>query len=361
MKILATGQMGGHRSHSTGDALLILTSWIKEKWRNGEVVSALSLDVKSAYPLVHRKRLWATISTHHCPVYLQSFIHGFLSDRSTCIRLQDYLSTSFTCEDGLPQGSPLSWILYLIYNSPLLCMSTPSPGTKDLSLGFIKDIIYLVVSNYLEDNMIKLQIRASKSLEWAKSHGAIFDRKKAQLIHFSKWRKQQGHPSFSFGGELLHPKQEIKWPGVWFDSKLLFNSHLQHVKRTGENTLFQLRRLSKWYSGLSPREIRKLVTTVLCPRIFYGSIVWFTEKTFSEAKKIISSIQNSTLNLILGAFRGSSTDLLYHDCGFPEEVRQRWALSAHSGKTNVKTYVDNSTNTILIRLLAWVWEKIIIW
>lgn len=112
---------------------------------------------------------------------------------------------------------------------------------------------------------------------------------------------------------MLQPKQEIKWLGVWFDSKLLFNSQLQHIKRAGEYTLSQLRRLSKCYSGLSPREIKKLVTTILCPRIFYGSIVWFTEKTFSKANKIISSLQNASLNLILGAFRGSSTDLMYHD------------------------------------------------
>lgn len=312
-RIIAAGQMGGRRNHSTDDALLILTSWIKEKWRNGEVVSALSLDVKSAYPSVHKKRLWFMLQTLHCPVYLQSLIQGFLSDRSTHLRLQDFLSTTFNCDDGLPQGSPLSVILYIIYNSPLLYTSTPSPDTKDLSLGFIDDIIYLVASKSLEDNMVKLSSHASKSLDWANSHGAIFDRKKAQLIHFSNRRKQQNQPTFVFGGEVLHPKQEIKWLGVWFDSKLLFNSQLQHIKKTGEYTLFQLRRLSKCYSGLSPQEIKKLIITILCPRIFYGSIVWFTSKNFSKANKIISSIQNSSLNLILGAFRGSSIDLMYHD------------------------------------------------
>lgn len=48
--LIAPGHMGGRRNHSTDDALLILTTWIKGRWREGEVASALSLDVKSAYP-----------------------------------------------------------------------------------------------------------------------------------------------------------------------------------------------------------------------------------------------------------------------------------------------------------------------
>lgn len=306
--------MGGRRSHSTDDALVILTTWIKGRWRDGEVVSALSLDVKSAYPSVHKRRLWFTLHEHQCPTYLQSLIRGFLSERSTRLRLQNYLSITFNCDDGLPQGSPLSVILYIIYNSPLLRISSdPHPKTKDLSLGFIDDVIHLVASKSLEENMTKLKSPATKSLEWADTHGAIFDRKKAQLIHFSNRRQHNCLPSFTFGDTVLLPKQEIKWLGVWFDSKLLFNSHLHHVKKIGDFTIHQLRRLSKCYSGLSPREIRRLIVTVLYPRISYGSIVWFTKKTFIKANKIISAIQNCSLNLISGAFRGSSIDLMYHD------------------------------------------------
>lgn len=314
MKVIAPGHMGGRRSHSTEDALLLLTTWIKEKWRDGEVVSALSPDVKSAYPSVHKKRLWYILHEHRCPNYLQHLIRGFLSERSTVLRLQDFLSTAFDCEDGLPQGSPLSVILYIIYNSPLLRISpNPDPKAKTLSLGFIDDVIHLVASKSLEENMNALKYPASKSLEWANTHGAIFDRKKAQLIHFSNKHHQHTLPSFTFGDTVLCPKQEIKWLGVWFDSKLLFNSHLQHVKKTGDFTMHQLRRLSKCYSGLSPREIKRLIITVLYPRISYGSIVWFTKRNFAKANKIISTIQNSFLKLISGAFRGSSIDLMYHD------------------------------------------------
>lgn len=312
-KVIAAGHMGGRRNHCTDDALLLLTTWVKERWRDGEVVSALSLDVKSAYPSVHKRRLWFILHKHRCPGYLLHLVKGFLSNRSTNLRLQDYLSVTFNCDDGLPQGSPLSVILYIIYNSPLLQTSHPDPKKKELSLGFIDDIIHLVASKSLEENMIKLKTPASISLTWARTHGAIFDKKKAQLIHFSNKRQQHNLPNFIFGDAVLQPRQEIKWLGIWLDSKLLFNSHLNHVKKTGDFTIHQLRRLSKCFSGLSPKEVKRLIITVLYPRISYGSIIWFTKKNFVKANKIISSFQNTALNLILGAFRGSSTDLMYHD------------------------------------------------
>lgn len=165
------------------------------------------------------------LSEHNCPLYLQSMIQGFLSERSTNLKLQDYLSITFECKDGLPQGSPLSVILYIIYNSPLLYCLSPSLNAKELSLGFINDVIYVVALKSLEENTTHLQDLAAKSLKWAKTHGAIFDRKKAQLIHFTNKRKLQTLPDLKFGDEILKAKQEIKWLGVWVDSKLLFNSH----------------------------------------------------------------------------------------------------------------------------------------
>lgn len=300
-KVLAPGHMGGRRIHSTDDALIILTSWIKEQWRKNQVVTALFLDVKSAYPSVHRDRLWNTLFNHHCPPYLLKLIRGFLSERTTTIRLQDYLSDNFSVDNGLPQGSPLSVILYIIYNSALLKFNSLSPTCNNISLGFIDDVVHLVSSNTVEENFIKLRTLSAKTLNWGTTHGAIFDKKKAQLIHFTNKRKLES-PDFHFGEVVLKPQQVVKWLGVWFDTKLLFNHQLQQVKKTGDLTIRQLQRLNKCYSGLSPIEVKKLIHTVLIPRVLYGSIAWLTERTIKKSTKILSTLKYAAQRLILGAF-----------------------------------------------------------
>lgn len=109
--VIAEGHTGGRRQHSTDDAFIMLTTWIKHKWRQGFIVSGLFLDVKSAYPSVHTTRLIHTLRNQECPEYLIQLIHTFLSNRTTNIRLDNYLSHEFQINDGLPQGSPVSVIL----------------------------------------------------------------------------------------------------------------------------------------------------------------------------------------------------------------------------------------------------------
>jgi hypothetical protein len=56
-KILPEGQSGGRRGKGCEDAMMALTMWVWQKWREGKTVTALFLDVKSAYPSVHPRRL----------------------------------------------------------------------------------------------------------------------------------------------------------------------------------------------------------------------------------------------------------------------------------------------------------------
>lgn len=88
-KVIAEGHTGGRRQHSVDDAFVMLTTWIKHKWRQGLIVSGLFLDVKSAYPSVHTKRLIHTLRESECPEYLIQLTQDFLTNRSTSIRLED--------------------------------------------------------------------------------------------------------------------------------------------------------------------------------------------------------------------------------------------------------------------------------
>lgn len=115
---LSKNHMGGRKEFSVEDAGVILTTWIRNKWREGKIVAGLFLDVKSEYPSVHKIRLIHTLHTLHCPTYLLSVIDGFLSNRTTTLRMQDYTSRSFPIKNGLPQGSPLSVILYILSTLP---------------------------------------------------------------------------------------------------------------------------------------------------------------------------------------------------------------------------------------------------
>lgn len=311
-KIIAQGHMGGRRQHSTDDAFVILTSWIHSKWREGKIVSGLFLDVKSAYPSVNRHQLTHILNQKGCPAYLTQQIESYLEDRTTKLRLQDFISDDFHIQDGLPQGSPLSVMLYIIYNSSLLIQSNINLQSSKISIGFIDDVNHLVANKDIDMNVLELEEEGDRSLEWGRRHGAIFDKKKAQLMHFT--HRKHNDPALEFGDQVIQPrKTELQWLGLWLDPKLTFNAHIGKLQQRGKATLAQINRISRCYHGLSPKETKHLLIAVLKPRILFGSIVWYNGKSERKVTKILHLIQNAANRLALGAFKSSPTEQLDHD------------------------------------------------
>lgn len=275
------------------------------------IVSGLFLDVKSAYPSVHHKRLINTLRKNECPEYLVQVISKFLADRTTSLQLEDFLSQEFTMENGLPQGSPISVMLYLIYNTGLLINKPISLTSQRISLRFVDDITHLVANADIEQNVMDLEAEGCRLLRWGSTHGAIFDKRKAQLMHFT--HQKHSNPSVQLGDQTIEESTELRWLGLWLDPKLTFNSHISRMQQRGKATIAQIQHISHCFWGLNPRETRLLITAILKPRILFGSIAWLTTKTQKKVEKIFSTIQNAANRLILGAFHSSPTSLLRHD------------------------------------------------
>ena len=94
-------------------------------------------------------------------------IESFLKDRTTTLRLGMDTSAPFRTSTGIPQGSPLSPILYLFYNADLLEIGR----RLDLNMctsGYIDDVAILVSSRTTEENCRRLKQVHAECEAWAK-------------------------------------------------------------------------------------------------------------------------------------------------------------------------------------------------
>lgn len=148
-------------------------------------------------------------------------------------------------------------------------------------------------------------------MEMGKTHGAIFDNRKAQLMRFT--HKKHTNPLLTIGDHTIVATTELHWLGLWLDPKLTSLLHILKMQQHGKATIAQLHRISHCYWGLSSQETHKLITTFLKPRILFGSIAWLTSRNQSKVKKIFNLLQNAANRLILGAFWSSPTNILSHD------------------------------------------------
>ena len=111
-------QSGFRRLHSTIDCLVRLESAIQETFRNFEYMIAVFLDIEKAYDMLWKYSISKALEKLKLVGHLPKFIVNFLNNRSIKVRIGDVLSEAFLLENGIPQGSVLSCILFsMVINS----------------------------------------------------------------------------------------------------------------------------------------------------------------------------------------------------------------------------------------------------
>ena len=148
-ELLLGTQMGDRRERSTESALELLTEQIHTVWGQGndKVATLLSMDVAGAYDTVSHQRLIHNLRRRKIPQWVTNWIECFSKNRRT-LTINRRTTDEFDARTGIPQGSPISPILYLFYNADLLDICN-RPGTKTSGLGFVDDINVLVLDTNL--------------------------------------------------------------------------------------------------------------------------------------------------------------------------------------------------------------------
>ena len=115
---------------------------VKAAWWKKQVVSALFLDVKDAFPNVVTHHLLHNMKKQCILAAYVAFISNLLMGRRTCFKFDDYTLDWFDLDNGIGQGDPLLMFLYLFYNADLLNIPV---GPNEKALGYIDDIALVVL------------------------------------------------------------------------------------------------------------------------------------------------------------------------------------------------------------------------
>ena len=356
-QLLPHTHCGGRKARSTEHAIHLLVEKIYATWRSPEtpVASLLMLDVSGAFDNVSHQRLLHNLRKRRIPPELVGWIGSYLTGRSTSIRLQEGMTSEFDIQTGIPQGSPLSPILYLFYNADLLDIAgdgaASAPEHTALITGYVDDTSILVTGTSTEANNALLQRLHIKAEDWAAKRASKFAPGKYELIHFvneGRGARTIDEPDRDLGLTLANGEVQTviasktsRYLGVILDPALNGRAHINHICDKVNKAIGALTSLAGSTWGASLTDLRTLYMTTILPKMTYGCTTWFVpggrqgfkrQEDFCIQK--LAQLQHRAMRLIAGAFRTTA----------------KAALQIELNIAPIKTTLTNTISTAYLRM-----------
>ena len=348
--LLPITHCGGRKSSSTEHAIHLLLEQIHAGWKNNQVSSLLLLDVSGAFDNVNHQRLLWNIRELGFSENLVGWMASFLAGRTGRTSFNEGLMQPFDIEAGIPQGSPLSPILWLLYNHKALQVA----GDEALVTGYIDDTCILVTGASTRENSAKLSQIHEKMVDWASKHGAVFAPQKYELLHF--FRKPRKAPEEETSATVqiqtkgltrvtqeVHPSLSARYLGVWLDSGLTGEAHLDQAITKAHQQREALRSIAGPAWGVSIPEMVKLYKATILPRLLYGCSAWAQVHRGSgyktALKRMITRLQQcqkQSLATLAGAFRSTAGAALDVEL-YVEPIANRLAKAIYSTTSRIQS------------------------
>jgi len=264
-------QCGSLSGRSTADAALVLQHNVEAFHRLRSKVSTLFLDVKGGFDNVESPSLLSLLRRKGVSPYLVQWVGSFLRDRTCRLTFQGSPRHFAPVSVGVPQGSPISPLLFVIYISSLY-LEIP----RSLIISYVDDFAVTVASPSYRTNVRLLQKTFSALKRKASPINILFSAPKTELIQWRTTRSNEPPCSLPVQLEdpLFYPQSRLKWLGFIFTPAFDPRSHFSRRYTLANAALATIRHLSPPGMGLPPYLCLALARSLLAPILLYGAAVW---------------------------------------------------------------------------------------
>lgn len=319
-------------------AKLIYTT--EKAWDKKEHLGALFLDVKGAFDYVAKNRLLSRMKELNIPSYLIKWTNSFLSKRRVQLVINGFTCPNREITTGVPQGSPVSPILFIIYLSGVF-NSIEARIPEITALSFADDIALLAPGKTIEEIQRSLAIAGEEAISWGMANNVIFDIDKTEAVLFTKKRKIRRNIrryNLEFQGQTIPFNREAtRWLGIWLDTGLELKEHYKIRLQKAQQAENRLRSISSNY-GLAAGLVRRVQIAAVQSVVLYGAELWW--KGQKQAEEDLQKLINRQSRAITGALPSSPIDLLVREAAISpakpllDYKQQKYALRALQLPTN---------------------------
>lgn len=308
-KLIPNHQFGFRNKHSTIDQVHRITNTIEKALEENKVCSAIFLDVAQAFDKVWHRGLEYKLY-RDLPIQYYEILKSYLSNRYFRVRYNQEYSELQEISAGVPQGSVLGPVLYLLYTRDIPLDDGTVLGT------FADDTAILTTDKSVNVATRKLQEAANNISNWTKKWRIKINETKSTYINFTY--KKINNPPIYIDQKAVPYANIAKYLGMNLDAKLKWK---EHIKKKKEELNIRYRKMY-WLIGrsseLSIQNKMLLYKQVLKPAWTYGIQLWGCTKKSNATP--IQTFQNKVIRGIVNAPWYVRNSDLHRDLNLPPVV-----------------------------------------
>ncbi|KAG5871268.1 hypothetical protein JTB14_024338 [Gonioctena quinquepunctata] len=326
-QLLSTAQAGFRCHRSTIDQLVLLEKEIQNSFAERNHLVAVFFDLERAFDSTWRFGVLEQMNEWGLRGNLPIFIKSFPRYREFQVRNGSYYSQPYILENGVPQGSTLSVLIFAIAINSIIEDLNPDIGrclyVDDLT------IYYSAASMTVIENTLQMAIDTLS--QKAEHLGWKFSVTKTSCVHFCRLRSPHIDPKLKLYGQNLQCEETTKFLGLIFDKKLTWGPHIEDLAQRCKKALNPLRAIASINWGCDQETLLRLYKSLILSKMDYGCFVYGSARP--SRMKILDSIQCNALRIALGAYRTSPYLALCCDAGItPLKYRRYQLLTAYSAR-----------------------------
>ena len=261
------------------------------------------VDLKKAFDTVSRKTLLIKLSNYGIRGVAYDLIHSYLHNRKQFVSDNQSKSDLKLTHCGVPQGSSLGPLFFLVYINDLNFALKSQPGL------FADDTCLIVKGLNSEQLQIKINSELQNLHQWCCVNKLSINPSKTNTIIIPPKQTNATipHLHLTSNGSAINIVDSAKYLGVVIDNELNLKQHIKIVERKVARSVGILSKLKHFF----PQNIMlQLYYALVHPFLSYGIIIWgATYPTYIERLK---SLQNRAIRAVARCHYRDEVKLFYN-------------------------------------------------
>ena len=294
-------QYGFRQKHNTIDAITKIIDDIAKSYDAKQSTLAVYCDLSKAFDTIDHNILLQKLNFYGIRGVALKWFKSYLSHRTQYVHYKGHNSCTKNIQCGVPQGSVLGPLLFIIYTNDL-----PGCLHRTKSILFADDTtIYLSSDTYNNMHIIMNQ-ELLQLTDWFRANKLSLNVSKTNYMIFTYTHQEHNPMDIQLANTTLKKTSCAKFLGIHIDENLRWNVHIREVIKKLTRSFYAI---NKAKHLLNRKHLSTLYYSMVYPYLTYGITVWGTASKVHLSKLITK--QKKIIRIIAGANYCAHTEPLF--------------------------------------------------